>query len=146
MHASEERTNMISIREKKRTIHRSKKPQHAWVSFRRFPESSWDETCQTISTEVSMQLRITRQLCPRIHPIMSYHIINVNDVNRVELRVAHDSPRIPLPTLSVHALTRSEVSRKVEVYDTERVDWYWLPTRIARLSPVSDTYSRLRIA
>jgi hypothetical protein len=40
---------------------------------------------------------------------------NVNDVYRVELRVNHDPPQIPLPTLSVHALTQSEVLRNVGV-------------------------------
>jgi hypothetical protein len=45
---------------------------------------------------------------------------NVNDIYRVELRVAHDPPRIPL--LPAHALTRSGVSRKVDVYDTERAN------------------------
>jgi hypothetical protein len=45
---------------------------------------------------------------------------NVDGVHRVELRVAHDPPWIPLPTLPAHALTRSEAWRKVDVYDTER--------------------------
>jgi hypothetical protein len=45
-----------------------------------------------------------------------------NDVYRVELRVAHDPAGIPLPTLPVHSLTRSEVSRKVDVYDTKQAD------------------------
>jgi hypothetical protein len=47
---------------------------------------------------------------------------NVNDVYRVELRVSHDAPRIPLPTLSIRVLTRSEVLRKVDVNDTGRTN------------------------
>jgi hypothetical protein len=47
---------------------------------------------------------------------------NVNDVYRVELRVAHDPPRIPLPTLPIHALTQSEVLQKVDVNETEQAN------------------------
>jgi hypothetical protein len=47
---------------------------------------------------------------------------SVDDVYRAKLRVAHDPPRIPLPTLSVHALTQSEVLQKVDVNDTERAN------------------------
>jgi hypothetical protein len=47
---------------------------------------------------------------------------NINGVYRVELRVAHDPPRIPLPTLPVPALTQSEAWRKVVVSDTGRAN------------------------
>jgi hypothetical protein len=47
-----------------------------------------------------MQLRVTSTSDHEYPTILGSEHENVDGVHRVELRVAHDPPRIPLPTLS----------------------------------------------